>query len=269
MEKHIKALGVIFLSFGALGFLGVLMSLSMLGEGGSSGSSYEFFFIIILIVFMVFVVPPVVAGYGLFKMRSWSRVFGIILSSISLLLFPIGTAIGAYGLWILTNEDSKKILGGLATDKHLYQHSVNEVASQSKEKLKKTETDLATETLQENKTYDMESFNKGEELYEHKKYEEASNYFIKVAHQGFPEAQNYIGYMFLTGLGIEQDNEKAFSWYQSAASSGHAPSQNSLGYMYHQGTGIAKDLVKAKEWYQKAAEQGNEEARQTLKEFKD
>ncbi|MFN2123545.1 MAG: hypothetical protein ACK2UP_08605 [Candidatus Promineifilaceae bacterium] len=46
------------------------------------------------------------AAYGLYKRRPWGRVLAMIDSSISLFSFPIGTIVGAYGLWVLLPEDA-------------------------------------------------------------------------------------------------------------------------------------------------------------------
>lgn len=52
------------------------------------------------------------AAYGLYKRRPWGRVLAIIDSGVSLLSFPIGTILGAYGLWVLLPEDAALYLGG-------------------------------------------------------------------------------------------------------------------------------------------------------------
>ena len=56
------------------------------------------------------------AAYGLFKRRPWGRVLAIIDSSISLISFPIGTILGAYGFWVLLPEDAALYLSGEEDD---------------------------------------------------------------------------------------------------------------------------------------------------------
>ena len=51
------------------------------------------------------------AAYGLYKRRPWGRVLAIIDSGISLISFPIGTIMGAYGLWVLLPADAAEYLG--------------------------------------------------------------------------------------------------------------------------------------------------------------
>ena len=46
--------------------------------------------------------PGLFAGYGLLTRKPWARVLAIVVGILSLLNFPIGTAIGIYTLWVLT-----------------------------------------------------------------------------------------------------------------------------------------------------------------------
>jgi hypothetical protein len=237
MHKHYKILGYLFIVSGLIGLLDYLYLWF--------GSGYGFEFIDISgYIPLAIITSKLIAGFGLIKLKTWSRIFGIIISVISLIGFPIGTAIGIYGLWVLTRKKSKVIQSS---------SSVNVMEG------KKTST--GRNTLKDIKD------GKGEDLYESENYQEAFKYFIEVAQQGYPNAQNYLGYMYLNGQGVDQDNSKALEWYEKAATLGHAPSQYSLGYMYHQGVGVATDLVRATFWYQKAADQGNEEAKEILKEI--
>jgi hypothetical protein len=52
------------------------------------------------------------AAYGLYKRRPWGRVLALIDCSISLFSFPVGTIVGAYGLWVLLPGDAALYLGG-------------------------------------------------------------------------------------------------------------------------------------------------------------
>ena len=46
-------------------------------------------------------VVGVIAGWGLLDRQSWARILAIVLAFISLLNFPLGTALGIYTLWVL------------------------------------------------------------------------------------------------------------------------------------------------------------------------
>ncbi|RLF43800.1 MAG: hypothetical protein DRN29_09495 [Thermoplasmata archaeon] len=49
-----------------------------------------------------------IAGLGLWKLKPWARIIAIILAIISLLNFPVGTAIGIIVLWYLFKAEIKE-----------------------------------------------------------------------------------------------------------------------------------------------------------------
>ena len=70
--------------------------------------------IVLLVMIMVgvmtalFSIPKVVAGYGLRNEKSWGRVWGIIASIMACMSFPLGTALGVWGLLFLFGDDGKR-----------------------------------------------------------------------------------------------------------------------------------------------------------------
>jgi len=55
-------------------------------------------------------VPRLIAGIGLLQRRNWARVLTLIVCAIGLFEFPIGTALGIYGFWVLTRDETVAIL---------------------------------------------------------------------------------------------------------------------------------------------------------------
>jgi hypothetical protein len=53
-----------------------------------------------------FAIAGVIAGWGLMAHSSWARMLAIILGCISLIHFPVGTALGIYTLWVLVPDDA-------------------------------------------------------------------------------------------------------------------------------------------------------------------
>jgi hypothetical protein len=64
-------------------------------------------FIFLLIFTLLFSIPKVVAGYGLRKGKPWARTWSIIASIIACTSFPLGTAIGVFGLVFLFSDEGK------------------------------------------------------------------------------------------------------------------------------------------------------------------
>lgn len=97
-------------------------------------------------------------------------------------------------------------------------------------------------------------------------YEEAAIWLGRAADQGSAEAQYALGYLYLHGRGVVQDNELAASWIQSAAEQGYAEAQFALAGLYFAGVGVAQDIIEAIRWFRLAAEQGNIDAQVAMGE---
>ena len=117
MDKHLHAVGLLFIMFGAQG---VFISLTLLGAivAGASLSGDAAAYSITLGVGLALVAPflflealKIVGGIALLQHRSWARVPVLILSFISLFLIPpIGTAYGVYAIWVLMKDESARLL---------------------------------------------------------------------------------------------------------------------------------------------------------------
>jgi hypothetical protein len=60
---------------------------------------------------LLFGIPTALAGWGLLKRAYWARVLAMVLAILGLFLFPIGTIIGAYVLWVLTTAGASTYFG--------------------------------------------------------------------------------------------------------------------------------------------------------------
>ena len=116
MAKHINILGSLFLSCSILmiiaGFV-VNYFVPIAGEISGDSTAMRITSIIgesIGIFLFILALPGLICGYGLLTKKSWSRIIGIILSCLSLLSIPFGTAIGIYGLWALFKDETIELL---------------------------------------------------------------------------------------------------------------------------------------------------------------
>ena len=112
MKKHITILGWLSIADGALTLLiGALVFMFLTGIGFVS-SDLEALPILALIgtttgMFMfAMALPSLLAGFGLLREKSWGRILAIIVSFFNLLWFPVGTALGLYGLWVLLRKEA-------------------------------------------------------------------------------------------------------------------------------------------------------------------
>ena len=118
MAQQLNIFGWINIIFGIIGILGGLCAGFIIFSSGLIAATEEPEALGILTIVGTFVVglvtlislPAILGGWGLLRRKSWARILMIILSALNILNIPIGTAIGAYGLWILLNEETKYLL---------------------------------------------------------------------------------------------------------------------------------------------------------------
>lgn len=122
MQTHVKVLAWLFIIFGAfylIGAFGVQMFVGIItaiigAEGGQDAALGATIFGLTGTAISVFLVcmgiPGIITGIGLLKLKRWARIAGIILSAMRLISFPIGTALGVYGLWVFFDKDTEALV---------------------------------------------------------------------------------------------------------------------------------------------------------------
>lgn len=117
MQQHVKILAILHIVLGSLGILGGLIALMVFGSlatlanlahpGFAGGSFLGLIGAIAFLVLLCYSVPGLIAGIGLLSYQPWARILTIIISALELPAFPLHTALGIYGLWVLlSNEGS-------------------------------------------------------------------------------------------------------------------------------------------------------------------
>ena len=92
----------------------------------------------------------------------------------------------------------------------------------------------------------------------------AVRWYRLAAEQGLPISQGALGYMYMHGRGVSDDDVEAVRWLRPAARQGRANSRLNLGIMYATGRGTEKDLIRAYAWISLAAGQGLALAQEAL-----
>ena len=116
MRDHLKVLGWLYVVTGAFTLLLAVLFGAIFGFGALFAARGEEAAIlggigaVILLFISLMSLPAIVLGWGLLTWKPWSRVLGIVLSVLHLASFPVGTMIGAYGLWVLLNDESRRLL---------------------------------------------------------------------------------------------------------------------------------------------------------------
>jgi TPR repeat protein len=107
----------------------------------------------------------------------------------------------------------------------------------------------------------------GRDFMETGQYAEAMAEFLPASRSGNADAEELIGVLYALGLGVEQDDQRAFEWYLRSSLKGHPGAQSGIGWYYEVGRGVtAIDLVRAYMWYTLSAIGGDPDAAISLEE---
>jgi hypothetical protein len=118
----VDLVGVLFVVWGGLTILigvstlalgiaaaSLISAAAAAGRGQFAASLTAAMFTLFAVLAVIWGVVHVFVGVLVRRRRHWSRVGAILLGSVDLLLLPYGTALGAYALWVLLREESKRL----------------------------------------------------------------------------------------------------------------------------------------------------------------
>jgi hypothetical protein len=123
LRRHAEFLGVLYLAWGAIFALVGLAGFALAGgalaiarSGGPVSVGSEFAagltaltLGLIAALAVIFGVLHLWIGAVLRRYRPWARLLALGLAVINLVLFPFGTALGAYALWVLLTEEGRAL----------------------------------------------------------------------------------------------------------------------------------------------------------------
>jgi hypothetical protein len=113
MAKHVDLIAILWIALGVFTFFGgfvvfwVLFGISFIPDIG-----YEAPVILrtvgagIVIFLLILSLPKIIAGVGLMKRQEWGRILTLIVAFLSILNFPLGTALAIYSFVILIKEET-------------------------------------------------------------------------------------------------------------------------------------------------------------------
>jgi hypothetical protein len=123
MADHIRIAAVLRLIYSALGILLAIVILPLFGGlavaiaavAGDPGAALAGGVTLATIASLMLglaalsSLPGLLAAWGMLRFRAWGRILGIVLAFLDLFTFPVGTALGAYSLWVLFHPESAEI----------------------------------------------------------------------------------------------------------------------------------------------------------------
>lgn len=125
-KEHNRTLSILFFVQGGLQLFGgillaviyggigtMMLSTSHRDEEQMMGGIFLVVGVVVGLIVLVFAAFDIFAASKLLKELSIGRTLGIIVSCLSLMSFPLGTALGIYGLWFLFGDLGKNFYAGV------------------------------------------------------------------------------------------------------------------------------------------------------------
>ncbi len=123
MKRHADFLALLYLGWGAIfalvGLAGLALMAGALAIAQSDGTSdvpselaarvTAFSFGVLAVLALLWGVLHLWLGAALRRYRHWARLAGLGLAVINVVLFPFGTALGAYACWVLMTEEGRRL----------------------------------------------------------------------------------------------------------------------------------------------------------------
>ncbi|MFQ6038523.1 MAG: hypothetical protein ACE5LV_07895 [Candidatus Aminicenantales bacterium] len=116
MEKHVDLIGVLWIALGALTFFGglvvfwLLFGISFIPDVRYEGGAILRAVGLGIAVFLFLLsIPKIIAGIGLLKRQEWGRILTLIVAFLSLVNFPLGTALAVYSFIILIKDETLQL----------------------------------------------------------------------------------------------------------------------------------------------------------------
>ena len=115
MDVHKKILGGILIGFGVLELLLIAIGYAVFTNiiaheihGHDERMVTNLIFTLVTIYLVVISIPSIIVGIGLLMNQRWALVLALILGCISLVFFPIGTAIGVYAIVVFVMDQKER-----------------------------------------------------------------------------------------------------------------------------------------------------------------
>lgn len=116
MKKHVTLVAAFHIGFSAIGLIGSMIMFFIFSFAGSfvedvevAGAVMQFIGTFLPTMFILIALLGLIGGIGLLSLQRWARILALVISAVSCLFFPIGTAIGIYSLWVLMQDDTVKL----------------------------------------------------------------------------------------------------------------------------------------------------------------
>jgi hypothetical protein len=116
MKKHVTLVAALQIGFSTMGILGAMVVFFVFSFAGSfvsdvdiAGEVMSFLGTFLPSMLLLLSLAGLIGGIGLLRFQRWARVLVMIMAAIGCFVFPVGTVIGIYSLWVLMQDETARL----------------------------------------------------------------------------------------------------------------------------------------------------------------
>lgn len=115
MKKHVTAIAILQIVFGAFNLIGALVIglvfnfVKQFVDDQIALNVLNYVSVPLTVMFLIFGGLMVAGAIGLFSYRNWARILTLIMGGLGLMNIPLGTLKGVYIIWALVQPEAVKL----------------------------------------------------------------------------------------------------------------------------------------------------------------
>jgi hypothetical protein len=116
MKKHVTLVAALQIGFSTMGMIGATVMFFIFSFAGSFVTDVDvanvvmkFIGTFLPAIILVASLLGLIGGIGLLSFQRWARLLVLVMAAIGCFIFPVGTIIGVYSLWVLMQDETIKL----------------------------------------------------------------------------------------------------------------------------------------------------------------
>jgi hypothetical protein len=116
MKKHVTLVAALQIGFSTMGIIaGIILffvfsfAQSVIQDVEIAGPLIKFIGTVLPGMMLITSLLGLIGGIGLLTFQKWSRILVMVIAALICFVFPIGTVIGIYSLWVMMQDETIKM----------------------------------------------------------------------------------------------------------------------------------------------------------------
>jgi hypothetical protein len=116
MKKQVTLVAALHIGFSTMGIIGSIVLFFIFSFAGSFVTDVDIANVVMKFIgtflptmILLASLLGLIGGIGLLSFQRWARLLVLVMAAIGCLIFPVGTIIGIYSLWVLMQDDTIKL----------------------------------------------------------------------------------------------------------------------------------------------------------------